>query len=122
MTLIPLGAKDVKRRSELRFLSESVMILPSLVWERPGLMRYLALMWVTQPSIIALTTLRGGVNVKGRVLEPGRDRDILLHEGRYLAPEYPGVARQDIGISHLHLILLAHHWKKSYGRLSREKW
>lgn len=113
--LDPPRAKDVK--SGLRFLAdESGTILPVSPRGRPGLMQYLALMWVTRPSIIALTTLRGGVNVKGRVLEPGRDRDVFLDEGRYLAPEHPGVARQDVGVSHLHLVLLAHHWKRSYVR------
>lgn len=60
-------------------------------------------------NIIALTTLCGRVNVKGRVLKPGRDRDVFLDEGRYLAPEHAGVARQNVSVSHFHLVLLAHH-------------
>jgi len=59
--------------------------------------------------VIALTALRGWINVEGRVFQPGRDRDVFLDERWYLAPEHPCVTRQDIGIPHLYLVLLAYH-------------
>jgi len=54
----------------------------------------ISLPYVDQPDdVIALTALRGRVNVKDRVLEPRRHRDVLLDECRYLALEHCGVTR-----------------------------
>lgn len=56
-----------------------------------------------------LTAAGRRVDVVGRVLDPGGDRDVLLDEGRYLAAQDAGVAGQDVGVAHQDLVLLAHH-------------
>lgn len=59
-----------------------------------------------------LTAVGRGVDVEGRVLHPRGYGHVLLHEGRYLAPQDARVARQYVGVPHLDLVLLSHNWGK----------
>lgn len=60
---------------------------------------------------VSLTAFQRREDVVGGISNPGRDCHVLLNERRDLAPQHAGVPGQDVGVPHLDLVFLPHHWK-----------
>lgn len=58
---------------------------------------------------VILTAHRGGIDIKSRLLQPRRDRDVIANEAGHVAAHKYVVAEEAAGTLHFRVVTLVHH-------------